>query len=148
MKADSALQTHQKITTGSANGTIAVDGTDVSVKGLGSLAYKNSLTKTDVGLGNVDNTSDEAKPISTATQTALDGKVNTTTTVNGHALSSNVTITQSDVGLGNVINAGQDPTPTSDSINYVTSGGVKSYVDNGLNKKADLLVNESTVTTV
>lgn len=147
-KADTALQTHQKITTGSANGTIAVDGNDVSVKGLGSLAYKNSLTKTDVGLGNVDNTSDEAKPISTATQTALDGKVNTTTTVNGHALSSNVTITQSDVGLGNVVNAGQDPTPTSDSINYVTSGGVKSYVDNGLNKKADLLVNESTVTTV
>lgn len=147
-KADSALQTHQKITTGGANGTIAVDGTDVAVKGLKALAYKDSLTKSDVGLGNVDNTSDANKPVSTATQTALDGKVNTTTTVNGHALSSNVTITQSDVGLGNVVNAGQDPTPTSDSINYVTSGGVKSYVDNGLNKKADLLVNESTVTTV
>lgn len=33
-----------------------------------------ALTKADVGLGNVDNTSDAAKPISTATQTALDGK--------------------------------------------------------------------------
>lgn len=33
-----------------------------------------SLVKGDVGLGNVDNTSDAAKPISTATQTALDGK--------------------------------------------------------------------------
>lgn len=33
-----------------------------------------SLTKTDVGLGSVDNTSDLGKPISTATQTALDGK--------------------------------------------------------------------------
>lgn len=32
------------------------------------------LTKTDVGLPNVDNTSDALKPISTATQTALDGK--------------------------------------------------------------------------
>jgi hypothetical protein len=32
------------------------------------------LTKTDVGLGNVDNTADSAKPVSTATQTALDGK--------------------------------------------------------------------------
>lgn len=32
-------------------------------------------TKTDVGLGNVDNTSDANKPVSTATQTALDGKV-------------------------------------------------------------------------
>lgn len=33
-----------------------------------------TLTKTDVGLSNVDNTSDAAKPISTATQTALAGK--------------------------------------------------------------------------
>lgn len=33
-----------------------------------------SLTKSDVGLANVDNTSDAGKPISTATQTALDGK--------------------------------------------------------------------------
>src|SRR5688500_17262565 len=32
------------------------------------------LTKSDVGLGNVDNTSDASKPISTATQTALDLK--------------------------------------------------------------------------
>ncbi|RYE41307.1 MAG: hypothetical protein EOP24_37505 [Hyphomicrobiales bacterium] len=31
--------------------------------------------KADVGLGNVDNTSDSAKPVSSATQTALDGKV-------------------------------------------------------------------------
>ena len=34
-----------------------------------------TLTSADVGLGNVNNTSDAAKPISTATQTALDGKV-------------------------------------------------------------------------
>lgn len=79
-KADSALQSHQKITTGGANGTIAVDGTDVAVKGLKALAYKDSLTK-------------------------------------------------SDVGLGNVVNAGQDSTPTANSANYVTSGGVKNYVD-------------------
>jgi len=33
-----------------------------------------TLAKGDVGLGNVDNTSDANKPVSTATQTALDGK--------------------------------------------------------------------------
>jgi len=33
------------------------------------------LAKSDVGLSNVDNTSDLSKPISTATQTALDGKL-------------------------------------------------------------------------
>ena len=36
------------------------------------------MSKTDIGLGNVDNTSDADKPISTATQTALDLKVNYT----------------------------------------------------------------------
>jgi len=35
------------------------------------------ITKAMVGLGNVDNTADAAKPVSTATQAALDGKVGT-----------------------------------------------------------------------
>lgn len=35
------------------------------------------LTKADTGLGNVDNTADTAKPVSTATQTALDAKAPT-----------------------------------------------------------------------
>lgn len=70
------------------------------------MAYKDSLTKSDVGLGNVDNTSDANKPVSTATQTELDKKVDKTTKVNGHALDSNVTVTKSDVGLGSVVNAG------------------------------------------
>jgi hypothetical protein len=45
------------------------------------------LTKTDVGLSNVDNTSDLNKPISTATQTALNGKENTSNKgiANGYA---------------------------------------------------------------
>ena len=37
-----------------------------------------TLVKGDVGLANVDNTSDANKPVSTAQQTALDGKVNVT----------------------------------------------------------------------
>lgn len=36
----------------------------------------SGITATMVGLGNVDNTSDANKPVSTATQTALDGKAN------------------------------------------------------------------------
>lgn len=39
-----------------------------------------TLDKTSVGLANVDNTSDAAKPISAATQTALDGKASATHT--------------------------------------------------------------------
>ena len=41
-KADSALQSHQSITTGSVNGTIAANGTNVAVKGLKSAAYTES----------------------------------------------------------------------------------------------------------
>jgi hypothetical protein len=39
-----------------------------------------TLTKSDVGLGSVDNTSDANKPISTATQTALNGKASSSHT--------------------------------------------------------------------
>ena len=35
------------------------------------------ITKAHVGLGSVDNTSDAGKPVSTAQQSALDGKLNT-----------------------------------------------------------------------
>lgn len=35
----------------------------------------SAITKTSLGLGNVDNTSDVNKPVSTAQQTALNGKV-------------------------------------------------------------------------
>jgi hypothetical protein len=47
---------------------------------------KPTYTKNDVGLGNVDNTSDLNKPISTATQTALDLKVDK---IAGKGLSAN-----------------------------------------------------------
>lgn len=60
----------------------------------------NGLTKSDVGLGNVDNTSDANKPVSTATQAALNKKQDTLVsgtnikTVNGNSLlgSGDVTI--------------------------------------------------------
>lgn len=42
----------------------------------GELALKSDLNKTEVGLGNVDNTSDFNKPLSAATLTALEGKQN------------------------------------------------------------------------
>lgn len=50
-----------------------------------------SLTKSDVGLGNVDNTSDENKPISTATQEALDQKQDKLTTIQQAAVDSGIT---------------------------------------------------------
>ena len=52
--------------------------TVTGVKGSNEADYRTgniSITKGNVGLGNVDNTADADKPISTAAQTALDGKV-------------------------------------------------------------------------
>jgi len=70
------------------------------------------ITKTMVGLGNVDNTADTAKPVSTAQQTALDLKSNIasptfTGTVSG--------ITATMVGLGNVDNTADANKPVSTS---------------------------------
>lgn len=48
------------------------------------------LAKADVGLSNVDNTSDADKPVSTATQTALDGKASSSHTHAASAIISGV----------------------------------------------------------
>lgn len=61
------------------------DGSQYNIKddvsGYASEAYVQSqisgITKATIGLGNVDNTSDANKPVSTAQQTALDAKTNT-----------------------------------------------------------------------
>ncbi|OJU87783.1 hypothetical protein BGO17_02245 [Candidatus Saccharibacteria bacterium 49-20] len=71
------------------------------------------VTKGDVGLGNADNTSDASKPVSTATQTALDLKANTASlsavaTSGSYAdLSNRPTLPTAGTGAGNYA-AGND----------------------------------------
>lgn len=65
------------------NNIAAITGGGVvtGVKGEAETAYRLgqvNITKANVGLGNVDNTSDENKPVSAATQTALDLKADLT----------------------------------------------------------------------
>ena len=82
------------------------------------------LTKSDIGLGNVDNTSDINKPVSTATQTALNAKATTATTITGTlslagggTLAANRTLSL----------VGDSATPGS-SMYYGTNGvGTKGY---------------------
>lgn len=69
----------------------------------------HEVTKAQVGLGNVNNTSDIDKPVSTAMQAALSGK------------QDNLTF---------------DTTPTSGSINPVTSGGLFSMFRNTVNRQS------------
>ena len=47
-----------------------------------SASNPHNITKSTIGLGNVDNTSDANKPVSTAQQTALNGKVDKINTAN------------------------------------------------------------------
>lgn len=68
--------TTNKILTGTERTNISNNTTHAGL----TTGNPHNVTATDVGLGNVDNTSDANKPISTATQTALNGKSNT-----GHA---------------------------------------------------------------
>lgn len=56
--------------------------TVTGVKGNSEEAYRDgnvNITKANIGLGNVDNTSDTDKPVSTLQQTALNGKVDKVT---------------------------------------------------------------------
>ena len=59
-----------------------------------------TLAKADVGLGNVDNTADLDKPISTATQTALNTKVGNT---GSQSITGDLTIVKSGDSSGNLV---------------------------------------------
>ena len=124
-----------------------------------TLSYKNpmetqlgsiTLTKSTVGLGNVDNTSDVNKPISTATQTALDDKVdkkytivagtdlNTVTTSGFYRINNNLTNTPTSYAFGQmiVVQGGGDTIsqivmPYSSSSMYLRSGNPFAGSGNG-----------------
>jgi len=94
-----------------------------------------ALTKTDVGLANVDDTSDANKPVSTATTTALSGKANTTTTISagtgltgGGDLSTNRTISASFGATAGTIAQGNDSriTGAEQTINKGAANGYAS----------------------
>ena len=80
----------------------------------------SGVTKTHVGLGNVDNTTDAGKPVSTATQTALDLKLASATAASTYAPLASPTftgtvsgVTKDHVGLGNVDNTSDANKPVS-----------------------------------
>jgi hypothetical protein len=93
----------------------------------------SGVTKAMVGLGNVDNTSDANKPISTATQTALDGKQATITGGATSITSSNLTASRTLVsdGSGKVAVSAV----TSTELGHVS--GVTSAIQTQLNAKVN-----------
>ena len=120
----SALASKAPATTDLQLGEIAVNTTDgklylkksdggefiVEVGPVTSVAGRTgavTLTKADVGLGSVDNTADTAKPISTATQTALNGKANTS---HSHPIADVMNL-QTSLDANPLLRARQGPRP-------------------------------------
>lgn len=67
--ADITTKSHDSLSGTGTNSHVTIDSH------LASVSNPHSVSKTQVGLGNVDNTSDVGKPVSTAQQTALDLKL-------------------------------------------------------------------------
>jgi hypothetical protein len=79
----------------------------------------SGVTKAHVGLGNVDNTSDANKPVSTATQTALDAKANSLVTIDPETASYTLILTNQDQMVEmNVGSANTLTVPTNSSVAF------------------------------
>ena len=133
----------KKINAGSSNVTVidhlATNTVDIDVS-ISTIKTNLSLTKTDVGLSNVDNTSDANKPISSATATALGDKVDK---VAGKGLSTeDYTSTEktklSGIATGAEVNVQADWNEASDlSDAYIKNKPTIPSIANLFNKTVD-----------
>ena len=121
-------------------GSIDGSGSDLSAH-ISDFNNPHKVTKDQVGLGNVDNTADKDKPISDATQKALDSiKTETNTIIETHIADKNNPheVTKEQIGLGEVTNDAQvkrsemgvaGGVATLDQEGKVPSSQLPSYVD-------------------
>lgn len=114
----------------------------------------HGVTKAQVGLGNVDNTADKDKPISNATQAALDLKA-TVENLNAHKNDKNNPhgVTKAQVGLGNVDNTSDLAKPISTATQTALNGKAdksttytKTEVDNNISAHTSKTDNPHNVT--
>lgn len=106
---------------------------------LSNTSNPHSVTKTQIGLGNVNNTSDLSKPISTATQEALDKKVDKEL---GKQLSTeNYSTAEKEKLAGIAENANNYTHPTTSGNKHIPSGGADgqllSYSSDGTAQWSD-----------
>lgn len=106
------------------------------VKGSAETSYRTgqvSISKDNIGLGKVDNTSDAAKPVSTAMQTALDGKVDKVT---GKTLTTN--------DLTNTLKSNYDAAYTHSTSAHAPSNAERNTIVGVQRNGTDLTINSST----
>jgi hypothetical protein len=97
----------------------------------------DTITKSEIGLGNVDNTSDSAKPVSTATQTALNLKANLdspalTGTPTAPTAAAGTDTTQIATTAFTLANRGDRYLTTSTTSHSLTTGSKTFTVQSGL----------------
>ena len=100
-----------------------------------------TLSKKDVGLSNVDDTNDLCKPISLATQRALDQKVDITTSINNRPLVSSIMLNKSDIGLPNV----DDTSDAEKRVSIATQQALDLKVDKVISINGKCLVSNVTL---
>ena len=126
--------------------SIISSGTDLSAH-IKDYTNPHRVTKDQVGLGNVDNTADIDKPVSTATQKELDkldAKIDKINTDQGSDLSAHLKdynnphkVTKDQVGLGNVDNTSDKEKPISDATQKAIDDAIASgntALDNHANR--------------
>ena len=127
-------------TTISAKDTTYTAGTNIAISDAKVISV-TGLTKASVGLGNVDNTSDANKPISTATQTALDAKQNVANLVTSIDSSSDDTHYPSAKAVYTAIDGLQDEvTSTVETTVTPTTAQTATAITGALAKKARVVV--------
>ena len=104
----------------------------------------HKVTKSQIGLGNVNNTSDVNKPVSTAQKKAIDA-VNTSLTTHTSDTFNPHNVTKSQVGLGNVDNTSDINKPVSTAQQSAINDAKKS-VSNSLNSHTSNTSNPHKVT--
>lgn len=99
----------------------------------------HKVTKDQVGLSNVDNTSDANKPVSVAQQNAINQAkqevrdIVDNYTVNGHKISNNPVLNKIDIGLDKVDNTSDREKPVSDPQQEALDALEKSVCDHTIN---------------
>ena len=130
---------------GTFTGDVSANDASFNVVDIHTLNLTTSFTKSDVGLENVDNTTDAGKPVSTAQQTALDLKANLAgPTFTGNVTMSDISANDASFNVVDIaslkVNAVQLPTkseagapattPTAGTMVFNTNDN-KLYIYNG-----------------